>query len=521
MKKIFLVTIIFIFILSACTAINSEEKITVSVTEGDNTRSVQTLRGVTVDQVLKEQQVNLNPLDKVSPPLTTFLNGGEFIVITRVTEEFSVVETVLPFEQQTIKNESLAEGQTVLIQSGVNGRKQSTYRIVFENGIEAVKTIVKEEIIQASKPEILMIGVQSPFSAVNIAGIIAYISTGNAWVMEVNTGNRKVVVSTGDLDGRIFSLSYDRKWLLFSRSANDPTGEKINSLWLVDITKEDSQLIDTGIHDVVHYADWIPGKIRTFSYSTVEPRTTAPGWQANNDLHVYRFDVDGEKADNTLLVESNSGGIYGWWGTSFQWSPDGSALAYSRPDSVGLVDIKNGELNSLLDFTPYQAKTDWAWVPSLNWSPDGSILFTIQLSSSNDNRLASTFDLTAINITSKKVMPLVSKCGLFCYPVSGSSIDGGKYRLAYLSAILVEQSESSSYNLYVMDRDGSNRFKLYPGEGQQGLDPQFISWSPGADEAGTTRLAFLAQGNIMLAELPSGSIKQVTGDGSVIRIIWR
>jgi hypothetical protein len=70
-----------------------------------------------------------------------------------------------------------------------------------------------------------------------------------------------------------------------------------------------------------------------------------------------------------------------------------------------------------------------------------------------------------------------------------------------------------------MDRDASNRKKLYPGEGQQGLDPQLVAWSPGSRS--TSFLAFIAQGNLMLAELPSGIVKQITGDGTISRVIWR
>lgn len=474
-----------------------------------------------MDQVLNEQKIQLGPLDKVTPPLTTFLNGGELIVITRVSEEFSIVESVLAFEQQTIKNESLSEGQTVLIQPGVNGRMQSTYRIIHEDGMEVSRTIVKEEIIQPSKPEILMIGVQSPFSSIDIDGVIAYISSSNAWLMDGNTGNRKIVVSTGDLDGRIFSLSFDRKWLLFSRSAEDPSGEKINSLWIADITKDEPKLYDTGIRDVVHYADWVPGKNRTFSYSTVEPRATAPGWQANNDFRIYRFDIDGEKADDTVLVDSNSGGIYGWWGSTFQWSPDGSKLAYARPDSIGIVDTKSGEFESLIDFTPYQPKTDWAWVPSIQWSKEGLVLFTVINNAEGSEQSLDNYELAAILLDSKRVVPLVSRCGLFCYPIPSNPADTEDYLVGFLSAILPDQSETSRYALNIMDRDGSNRKKLYPSEGLQGLDPQLVSWSPGEDTGNGQWLAFTANGNMILVEINSGTIKQVTGDGSISKIFLR
>lgn len=520
MKK--LLAILFLFILTGCSIISSEEKISLSISEAGVITSVETIPGITVDQLLRERNISINTLDKVTPPLTTILSGGELILITRVTEDFAVIESVVAFEQQTIKNESLSEGNTVLIQSGVNGRKQSTYRVLYEDGLEVSRTLVKEEIIQPAKPEILMIGVQSPFTAEEINGTIAYISSSNAWVMDINTGNRKVVDSSGDLDGRVFSLSFDRRWLLYSRSGDETDDEEINSLWLLDITSDELLPIDTGVRNVVHYADWVPGKNRTFAYSTVEPRSTAPGWQANNNLHLYRFDVDGEKDEDTLLVESNSGGIYGWWGTSFQYSPDGKLLAYARPDSIGLVDIKTGDLESLLDFDPYQPKTDWAWVPGINWSLDASVLYTVQESNPSNDTNTENYDLVAILLESKRVLPLVERCGLFCYPVPSNNNDpSGKFLVGYLTSILPDQSETSRYNLYVMDRDGSNRKKLYPGEGQQGLDPQTIGWAPFSESSASQRMVFISQGNIMFADLPSGTIKQITGDGSVSRVIWR
>jgi hypothetical protein len=72
-----------------------------------------------------------------------------------------------------------------------------------------------------------------------------------------------------------------------------------------------------------------------------------------------------------------------------------------------------------------------------------------------------------------------------------------------------------------MDRDGSNRKRLYPGEGLQGLNPQLIAWSPTINQDNSTWLAFIANGNMMFASLPSGGIKQITGDGSISKIYWR
>jgi len=509
---------LFLLLLSGCTNTAEENKVSVSIVEGEISTSLEINSGQTVEEILQTQGILLGPLDRVEPPATSFLLGGETIRIIRGQEEFSIVESVLPFEQQTVKNESLTEGQSVLIQSGVNGKSQTTYRILIEDGVEISRTLMNTEVIQPAKPEIMMIGVQSPFSSLPLVGSIAYISSSNAWVMDTSTSNRRVLVSSGDLDGRVFTLSPDRRWLLYSRSSGDAAGEHINSLWLLDISKDELKPVDTKIRDVVHYADWIPGKKRTFAYSTVESRTTAPGWQANNDLHIYQFDDEGKLSDDTALIEANSGGLYGWWGTTFQWSPDGSRLAYARPDSIGLVDTKNGDQTTLVEFAPYQPKTDWAWVPWISWSDDNHVIYTV-INTTDES--GDSYNLSAVLLNEKRVVPLVAKSGLFSYPVPSPTNEDGMYSIGFLSTIIPEQSETSRYNLNIMDRDGSNRKKLYPGEGQQGLDPQTICWSPEPDENGDNWIAFITQGNLMLVNIQRGTIKQVTGDGSITRLTWR
>lgn len=521
MRSIFsmLLTLYFFALLtSGCSTIPEENKVPIKIIEAEASTALEIKSGTTVDQVLLSEGIHLGPLDRVEPSVTTFLLGGETIRIIRGIEEFAIVESTLPFEQQTVKNESLPEGQSVLIQSGVNGKSQTTYRILIEDGVEVSRTLMSTETIQPAKPEIMMIGVQSPFSSLPLLGSIAYISSSNAWVMDTTTSNRRILVSTGDLDGRVFTLSPDRQWLLFSRSSGDPAGEHINSLWLLDITKDELKPVDTKIRDVVHYADWVPGKRRTFAYSTVEPRTTAPGWQANNDLQIFQFDDEGKLVDNAVLIEVNSGGLYGWWGTIFQWSPDGSQVAYARPDAIGLVDTKKGEQTPLIEFTPYQPHTDWAWVPWVSWSEDNHVIYSV-INSTNESE--ESYNLSAILVNDKRVIPLAEKSGLFTYPVPSPANEVGNYTVSFLSAIIPEQSETSRYNLNVMDRDGSNRKKLYPGEGLQGLDPQTICWSPGADENGDQWIAFIAQGNLLLVNTRQGTIKQVTGDGSITKLSWR
>ena len=51
-------------------------------------------------------------------------------------------------------------GQTRLVQAGVNGKQELTYRRVLENGVEISKSVVKTVVLQDALPEIMMVGAQ-------------------------------------------------------------------------------------------------------------------------------------------------------------------------------------------------------------------------------------------------------------------------------------------------------------------------------------------------------------------------
>lgn len=342
-------------------------------------------------------------------------------------------------------------------------------------------------------------------------------------MMEGDTGNRIPLITTSDLDGRIFNLSDDGSRLLFSRKPANETNA-INSLWVLNLASGQSEPAGLGIENVIHFAGWAPGSTDTIYYSTVEPRSAAPGWQANNDLKSAVIGADGLILDTQTVIGANSGGIYGWWGTQFAWSPDGSQLAYARPDAVGLVDFENGAYYPLVDILPFQTVSDWAWVPGISWSADSQTLYVIthdRGSGAVVDETSPVFNLSSVSILTGQEIPLLQQVGMFAYPRFSPAYQDEPLRLAYLEAIFPEQSDSSRYRLLTMDQDGSNRELIFPPDGSLGLDPQPVVWAPARQEGEPRFIAFIYQANIWLIDPKTAQTQQVTGDGLISRIDWK
>jgi hypothetical protein len=523
--------ILSLALLTACVASQPQPaaKINIRIFADGKEETVQVSPGSAVREALSQAGLTVGSLDRVEPPLFTFLNENIDVHLIRVREEFSVEQQVIPFEHQVLRNESMPQGETRLVQPGVNGKSEITYRRLFEDGKEVANNPVKTVILQDAVPEIVMVGSQAPFASFSIPGRLVYILGGNAWLIDGNTGNRKPVITTADLDGRIFSLSPDGEWLLYSRK--ETKDGNINSLWAV---KLDGSLppVDLQVYNVVHFAEWRPEVSYQIAYSTVEPRSSAPGWQANNDLNLLKLSGSGQVMHLPVELETNMGGNYGWWGMTYAWSPDGLQIVYTRPDGIGFLLLgEEGQLNPLLNVIPFQTGGDWAWVPGISWSPDGRILYSIDHvppAGSTSPETSPDFDLEAVPLYGAPPMRLVSQTGMFAYPKASrfqDQPDGGQgYQVAYLQAIFPSQSDSSRYRLMVMDQDGSNRRSIFPDEGASGIQPQagWGVWSPAAiKEGGSLALAVIYQNNLWLVDASSGEARQLTGDGLVNRVDWK
>ncbi len=477
--------------------------------------------GATVENALDILGIELGPADIVTPILSGPVPTDGIIRVTRVTTEDVVSEVTLPFRSQTVRNESLPDGETRVIQQGENGLQQVTTRYTYEDGVLTSKAVVNAEIVKEAIPEILMQGAKAAYSPIKISGKLVYIADGNAWLMEGSTENRTPLVSTGDLDGRVLDLSDDGKWLLFSRAGKTT---EINSLWMLNLSDWNAEPISLRVENVVHFASWLPGDARRFIYSSVEPSEEAPGWKANNDLRTQYVGDDGMLMSSEVLTEGSGSGTYSRWGTEFKLSADARRLLYADAENIGIIDRLSGEKTELLRFTPYEkARSDWTWIPGVCWNADNDGFYytfhgkadgTLQTYDAADYHIAFYDTLSGENTV------LIENAGIFSYPAASPRFSDGESYLAYLQTDLPQQPESERYRIVLTDELGGNTRVVYPLESGSGfVTPQDLIWSPG-NEKQSSWIAFLQQGNIWLVNPFAGIYNQITSDGTITKIIW-
>jgi len=469
----------------------------------------------TVRALLDEHNIVLNGLDRVEPPEVTAVRDQMTVRVTRVEQQTYVMTQTVPFERQTVRDIAVPTGENRLLQAGQPGLIEREYRVTYENHVETERILLKEHLVQPPQAEIRLIGARPQLENVTITGTLAYLANQDAWVIRESSFQRRRLTSLGDLDGRVFSLSPDSQLLLFTRSVTQ--SEHLNELWLVSTTEATPNPVPLNLADVL-WADWRPpgqpgGQL--VAWSSAEVVEQAPGWRGNNDLWTATLTDKNTLTARKQVLEPTSGGGYGWWGTRYAWSPDGATLALSHPDGVGLVDVRGATVTPLLSFAPFRTFSSWAWNPSLSWSPDGELLSTVIHVGSTvaeTGEESPVFDLAIISPAGTVSGTLATEVGMWATP--RFSPDGG--RLLYGRATVPYQSATSTYELEVIDRDGSNRATIDMPQPHAGLDlPEWV-WSPDGNQ-----IAYIEFGDISVLDLSTGTTRTLTNEGGAAALRWQ
>lgn len=477
----------------------------------------------TVQDVLREQKIALGEYDRTEPPLYAEITRSATIAITRVQVKTETERVPIAFTRKLVRDEFYPDGQLRLIQLGSNGEAEVTYAITFEQGQQTGRRETSRKIITPAKDEILAIGAQGSIPTVPISGTIAYLANGNAWAMRQSSANKRALTTTGDLDGRVFSLSNDGRYLLFSRGAEE-NSTALNSLWLMDTLVLDETPRPLAIADTL-FAQLAPDG-RSLAYSTGEKTFGAPGWKARNDLWLAT-ELTATQVVRQQIWKPSIPSPYSWWGANFAWSSDARALAYAFADEIGFVELENKPITAsenilsrrtLKKFPPFITKADWVWTPQISWSPDSRFIVGAVHAPLDSANLANdnpSFEVWAFSRDSAVSAPLAKQTGMWSAPLWSGWDDRRESRIAFGVALSPSDSERSRYTLNVMDRDGGNKKQIFPLANENGLTAIQIAWSPTARQ-----LVAIREGDVWLYDLASSRWAQLTANGSSALPRW-
>ncbi len=497
-------------VLVACVAPETPTLVRVLLQADGTTRTVETM-ALTVQDLLREQNITLGDLDVVRPPETTRLQDGMTVTVTRIVQQTEVLTETVPFERRVVRDASLPQGEMRLLQVGQNGLREQVYRLTYTDGALTERVLVRETLVTPPVDEIQVLGTRTTLASVPITRTLAFLQRQDAWVMRGSSGNRRQVTYLGDLDGRVFRLAPDGGWLLFTRAVTDDP-QRMNELWLVDTTRVDAKALPLNIHNVL-WADW-DARGQRIAWTTAEVVEAAPGWRGQNDLWMGEISTQRTLRSSRRLYKAEAGGGWGWWGTRYLWSPQGDRLAYSRPDEVGYVTVSNGQRVTLLRFPPYRTYSAWAWNPGLDWSPDGNLLLSVLHvpQAGGDPEESPWFDVVAVEATGAYTATVALNTGMWAAPQR--SPDGE--RLAFGRARFPNQSHVSAYSLCLADIDGSEATCPYPPESEAGLTLPIWRWSP--DGKG---VLVIYQGQLVLWDVTQGVAIPLTEGLNVTAVDWR
>lgn len=523
---------LMLVLVTACTSTDSNSvEYVVSLVADGRERTFVLSQPFTVEQFLSQRDValELGSNDRLTPPRFTQLSDGMRITVVRVREETACSREELPFSREIIQNEGLRPGEERLVQVGRNGLQEVCYRTIIEDNVPRDRMVIGQPTV-LSMPinEVVVVGVDQSAAPLDISGTLAYINNNNAWVIRGNTINKRPLEGASNLDSLVFSLSPDGRYLLYTAKPNADEGKFVNWLWLVETSGDVAprRLIPT---DVL-YAEWIPSTEPLISYSTGEAQTIFPYWRALNNLWTMKIDLDKNQSLNVRkIVEESSGGLSGWWGTVFKWSPDGSQVAWSRADSVGVVG-QDGALVPLLQYPFFRTTQNWSWRANLSWSGDGKLIATTLHGPPIGSEPAEASPVFNVVVTASDASfngEIANSTGMwtsaqFSPLITRPDQQFPKGYLAYLRARDPYNSVDGEYDLVVADRDGSNSRVIFPASNQPGIKtsdfglvPQDYTWS-----ADGQHIALIYQGNLWVVDVVSAVAYQLTFDGQSQHPVW-
>lgn len=134
----------------------------ITITDGGGAPRELSTNAVTVDELVKEQNLGLGAQDTVTPGGGEKIVDGAAIQIDRITS--SVVNVTTPIEPpvEEIEDDSMLKGEEKVQEQGTPGEKIVFTRISERNGEETGREIVGERVVQEAEQRVVLVGTKPP-----------------------------------------------------------------------------------------------------------------------------------------------------------------------------------------------------------------------------------------------------------------------------------------------------------------------------------------------------------------------
>lgn len=140
----------------------------VTVQDGNKKKVVQTV-STTVADFLKEQNIEYDSNDKITPKLTEILHANDTVKVVRIQKITDVVEETIAIQTEKRTNAKLVSGTTKVVRKGSVGKVERTYEITKENGKITSKKLIDQNITKEMVTKVVHVGTKNP-SRGDVAG---------------------------------------------------------------------------------------------------------------------------------------------------------------------------------------------------------------------------------------------------------------------------------------------------------------------------------------------------------------
>ncbi len=490
-----------ILLFCACSSGAADKELLITLVADGSERAILLPAALTVDSLLRDVGIELAELDRLEPAAGTLVQDGMRVTVVRVREQEACERHEIPFQALGTASGPPHRATSHLVQVGIPGEEERCFLVRTEDGVRRDVVERGRVLIREPVDELWQDNLQDVEAPLAIAGTLAWISNGDAWIARGDSSRLQQLTHSGDLDGKVLSLSSDGQRLLFTRAtgSENQTPQR-NQLWLLPDVTENSTAVKL-LPEEVFTASWLPGSAAEFGYSS---------FATGSAFARMRIDpVSGETLGFREYQPLAANARDGFSETHFSWSPNGKSLAWALVNTIGLVDLVDGTQRILLDNTGVETPDSGCARPSLSWSPDSRLLMSVLPDAFGAQHAVYMTDVAGAYDV--RVFSGVGPCAAASFaPVAAEE------SLAFLRARDPSRPESrAGHDLMLADHDGSNQRRLFPDDGQPGLRPQLLAWSPDAQQ-----LAFVYQDRLWLLAIASGEARQLPFAGHATSPVW-